>query len=148
MPALPTTSFANRPRPPIPTHVLAGAAAAGLLVTAAAALLMRPSPPKSPPGAVPSADSAAADTAFDVRWQGQRKDGADCIATFEVTKGTVTGRFIASVMDSSGGVMGSDSTDVAAAGRGKRIDLRFRRVNCAKIGDWQLQVLTPKTPAK
>lgn len=147
MPALPTTSFAKRPRPPIPTHVLAGAAAAGLLVTALAALMMRP-PTNPPPGTVPSADSAAADTAFDVRWQGQRRDGADCIGTFEVTKGTVTGKFIAFVMDSSGGVMGGDSTDVAAAGRGKHIDLRFRRVNCAKIGDWQLQVLTPKTPPK
>ena len=145
MPALPTTSFAKRP--PIPTHVLAGAAAAGLLAAAAAALIMRPSPP-SPPGTVPSADSAAADTAFDVKWQGQRTDGADCIGTFEVTSGTVTGKFIAFVMDSSGAVMAGDSTDVAGAGRGKHIDLRFRRVKCAKIGDWQLQVLTPKTTAK
>ena len=143
MPALPTTSFAKQP-PRIPLPVIAGAVVAGLFAAAAAALMMRPSPNGSGPPT-----TSPADTALDVKWRTQRADGDDCVATFEVTQGSANGsRFVAFVMDSSGEVMAGDSTAAMDAVRGKQIDFRFRRVNCSKIGDWQLQVLSPKAPTK
>ena len=144
MPALPTTSFAKQPPPRIPLPVIGGAVVAGLLAAAAAALMMRPSPKGSGPPT-----TSPADTALDIRWRTQRPDGPDCVATFEVTQGATNGsRFVAFVMDSSGQVMGGDSTAAINVGRGQKIDFRFRGVNCTKIGDWQLQVLSPKAPTK
>ena len=117
---------------------------AGLLAAGAAALMMKPTPNGSP-----SPTASPADTALDIQWRAQRKDGNDCVATFEVTRGAVTSsRFVAVVMDSSGQVMGGDSTEAIDAARGKQIDLRVRRVNCTKIGDWQLEVRSPKPPVK
>jgi len=130
---------------PIPLPVLGGALVAGLLAAAAVSFLMKPKP--DPNAGNAAADSAAAaDTAYDIAWQGVRRDGTDCVASFEITRGAVSGLFVASVMDSSGNIMRTDSTQVARAKKGSSVAIRFPNVNCAKIGDWQLQVLTPKKP--
>ena len=143
MPAQPTPP-SKKKQPPIPLPVIGGAVVAGLLAAGAAALMMRPTPNGSG-----LATPSPADTALDVQWRTQRKDGNDCVVTFEVAKGSVSSsRFVAFVMDSSGEVMAGDSTEAIDAARGKQIDLRFRRVNCTKVGDWQLQVLSPKPAAK
>ena len=72
-------------------------------------------------------------------------EGADCIGTFEVTRGGGTrAQFVAFVMDTSGSIIARDSGKVDSALPGVLIDFRFRRVGCDRIYDWQLQVTTPK----
>lgn len=150
-PQAPTTPTLGPPPPAgtrVPLPVIAFALVFGVLAVAITSLFL----PAGRPGAttpVPTqrVDSTApADTGLDVRWQGGRKDGDDCIGTFEVTRGGGTrAEFVAFVMDSTGAVMAGDSSRVDAAVPGLRVALRFRQVRCEKIDDWQLQVTTPKS---
>jgi len=144
----PPPAPAQQGRSGIPVPVVLAALVAGGLAVAVAAFVLRNKPGASPnPAASAAADSAAAaDTALDVRWRSGRMDGVDCIGTFEVTHGGGTpAHLVAFVMDKSGAVIGRDSASVPSASPGLLVDLRFRRVTCDRIDDWQLQVATPKT---
>lgn len=132
--------------------VVLGALAAGAVAVAVAWLLLSPNKLRAPGNAAPARvdSAAAADTGLDVRWRSGLMDGADCLGTFEVKRGSSTSaQFVAFVMDTSGAIMARDSVSVkSAVVPGLLVDFRFRRVACDRIYDWQLQVTTPKTHPK
>jgi hypothetical protein len=136
---------APSPERGVPVPVIVGAVVAGLVAVAVTALFL-PNKPAAPAKPAASVDSSApADTGLDVRWRSGRMERADCIGTFEVTRGGGTpAQFVAFVMDTTGAIIARDSGSVDSAMPGVLIDFRFRRVACERVYDWQLQVKTPK----
>jgi hypothetical protein len=129
----------------IPLSVLAGALGVGLVAVALTSTLLDSGKPATPTTAL---DTARGDAALDFRWRAGRMDDGDCVGTFELTSGPATpARLVASVIDSSGAAIASDSAQVASTVRGLSVDFRFRGVNCDRISDWQMQVMTPKARA-
>ena len=135
-------------RVPVPVIVAAVVAGVAAVVVTSLFLPIKPGAPAKPPVSVDS--SPAADTGLDVKWRSGRMDGGDCVGTFEVKRGSSTSaQFVAFVMDTSGAILAKDSVSVkSAVVPGLLVDFRFRRVACARIYDWQLQVTTPKARPK
>lgn len=146
-PPVPATTWRQRLRA-IPLSVLAGALGVGLVAVALTSTLLDSRKPVDPPAAASAIDTARGEAAPDFRWRAGRMDGGDCVGTFEITNGPATpARLVASVIDSSGAAIASDSAQVASAVRGMSVDFRFRGVSCDRISDWQMQVMTPKARA-
>ena len=129
--------------------LLTAVAIGALAVALTSVAMRRKAPVADTVGAATAADSATmaapADSALDIRWRGGRQNSADCMGTFEVTAGRGTNAgLIAAVMDKSGAVMATDSAYAKALERGDQFELRFRRVDCDRIDDWQLQVVSPR----
>jgi hypothetical protein len=139
-----------RATPLVPLPIVGAAMVVGAAAVIVTAMLLRPAKPNDQLPAVPLVapeSTPPREGALDVRWRSGRTNDDDCIGTFEVTRGSGTrARFVAFVMDSSGGVMARDSARVESAVSGLLVDFRFRHVDCDEIADWQLQATTPKLP--
>jgi len=132
----------------VPLSVLAGALGVGLVAVALTSTLLDSKKPDGPATPATATDTAGGEAALDFRWRAGRMDRGDCVGTFELTRGPATpARLVASVIDSSGAAMASDSAQVASTVRGMSVDFRFRGVKCDQISDWQMQVMTPKARA-
>jgi hypothetical protein len=145
MPSRPPTTVLTIPLRVIAIAVIVGAVAA-LVVWSG----IRPKAvaPIGKSAAQPVDTTARPDTSLDIQWRSARMDGNDCIGTFHMTRGAATrAEFVAFVLDSTGKVVARDSTRVDAAAAGTSIEFRFRRVNCDRIADWQLEMRTPKAPS-
>jgi hypothetical protein len=143
---VPATTWRQRLKA-IPLSVLAGALSVGLVAVALTSALLDSRKP-DPATPATATDTARGEAALDFRWRAGRMDGGDCVGTFELTRGPATpARLVASVIDSSGAPMASDSVQVASTVRGMSVDFRFRGVSCNRISDWQMQVMTPKARA-
>jgi hypothetical protein len=147
LPAPPAAAVAG-----VPLNFVVGAVLIAAVVVAAVAFAIRPSPNAAAPAvlAEPSPEPALdPNTPIDLRYRSGRPDDDDCIATFELTRGTGTrARLTAFVMDTSGAVMARDSAQVASAVAGMFVEFRFRHVTCDEIDDWQIQATTlkPRSP--
>jgi hypothetical protein len=138
----PTTTWRQRLKA-IPITVFAGAIGIGLVAVALTSTLLDSR--KSVDPATPATDTARGEAALDFRWRAGRMRDGDCLGTFDLTGGLATpARLVASVMDSSGATIATDSAQIASVVRGRTVDFRFRGVTCDRISDWQIQVITPK----
>jgi len=132
----------------IPLSVLAGALGIGVVAVALTSTLLDSRKPAAAATPATAVDTARGEAALDFRWRAGRMDAGDCVGTFELTRGPATpARLVASVTDSSGAIIASDSAQVASTVRGMAVDFRFRGVTCDRISDWQMQVMTPKARA-